>query len=193
MDKKMIKKLVSAAGMLVGVVVIVMGILVMAGVLGGNAYSASTASYQFDSGYASFGADFYTYVSNNAAEAASATRTVASNLVRIADLLKNALGILTIAFGAFMLFYFAIKFLGACEKAAAVKAAPAPAFVPEAANEEAVIAEEAVAEETVEEAVAEETVEEVAEEKTAEAAAAVETIAEDIPAETVPAAENTDA
>ena len=178
------KKLVSLIGIVLGVVVIVMGILVMAGVFGGDASGAGTSPYNYDSGYASFGADFYTYVSNNAAEAASAARTVASNLVRIADLLKNALGILTIAFGAFMCCFFALKFVGCIEKAT-VHAAPAPAVHDDAANQPVYSAAEPivnVASDAADEPPAEEipaAVEEVAEEIPAAFAQAEETVTEE--------------
>lgn len=103
------KKTVSIIGMVCGAVIILLGILVMAGSMGGGASTASGASYLYDSGYATFGADFYTYVSNNAAEAASASRVVASNLKAIAELLKNACGILIMAVGLFTTCYFGVK------------------------------------------------------------------------------------
>ncbi len=86
------KKAFSIIGMISGLALTIIGILVLFGVFGGEAYRASGASYIYDSGYATFGADYYNYVSNNAAEAASAAKTIASNLVEIAKLMKSVLG-----------------------------------------------------------------------------------------------------
>lgn len=93
------KKTFCSIGIIVSAAIILIGILTVSGALGGNTNSASTASYLYDSGYASFGADFYTYVTNNAEEAASASRTVAGNLTEIAKLLKNVIGFGLICFG----------------------------------------------------------------------------------------------
>ena len=115
------KKTMSLVGMIVALAMVLFGILAMAGALGGNTSWAS-GSYLYDSGYASFGADFYTYVSNNAAEAASATRTVAGNLGDIADLLKNVCGLFLIGFGAMAFCFFGSSFSeakAACAAAAA--------------------------------------------------------------------------
>lgn len=68
----MTKKTFALIGMIISLAIVVCGVLTISGELGGNAHYASGASYLYDSGYASFGADFYTYVSNNAAEAADA-------------------------------------------------------------------------------------------------------------------------
>lgn len=105
------KKTVSLIAMIVSVLIVFFGILVMAGSLGGDTGYASSA-YLYDSGYASFGADFYTYVSNNAAEAASASRTIASNLDAISQLLKNACGIFLMGFGLLSLCHFTMIWLG---------------------------------------------------------------------------------
>ena len=73
------KKAFSILGMIISVVVFLLGMLLISGAFTSSPSSASSASAYYKSGYASFGADFYTYVSNNAEEAASAARTVASN------------------------------------------------------------------------------------------------------------------
>ena len=112
------KKTLSLVGMIVSILLVLCGIIMMTGGLGGDARYSSGASYLYDSGYASFGADFYTFVSNNAAEAASATQTVASNLVGIADLLKNFCGIVLMGMGAMGFCAFGMIHAGA--KAAAV-------------------------------------------------------------------------
>jgi hypothetical protein len=67
--------------------------------MGGDTGYRNSASYTYDSGYASFGADFYSFVNNNAAEAADGAQKAASNLNEIANLLKNVFGIITIGFG----------------------------------------------------------------------------------------------
>ena len=95
----------SAAGMIVSALIVIFGILFIAGALTEETYTAGGAG-MYDSGYASFGADFYTYVSNNAAEAAAAGRTAASNLDDIFHLARTFGGIFLIGFGllAFCLF-----------------------------------------------------------------------------------------
>lgn len=49
--------------------------------------------------YATFGADFYTFVTNNAADAASASHTVASNQIRIFNLMSKFFGYTLITLG----------------------------------------------------------------------------------------------
>ena len=93
------KKRYAIAGMAVGIVIALLGVLLLTGAITDSPVSASSAPYSYDSGYASFGADFYTYVSNNAAEAASAGRTAASNLIRVFDMIQTAAGIFLIGFG----------------------------------------------------------------------------------------------
>lgn len=129
----MSKKYYAVCGMIVGSILVLMGILAMSGALGGNMTLASgSSSILYSSGYASFGADFYTYVTNNAEEAASASRTVAVNLVGIAGFLKTALGLLMMAFGLFMNCFFGIRL--AETKAEAKRSEPAaPARKPEPA------------------------------------------------------------
>ena len=82
------RKVFATLGMIFGLLIALCGILTLSGKLGGDTSYPSSAPYSYDSGYASFGADFYTYVSNNAAETASAARTTAGNLEDIAELLK---------------------------------------------------------------------------------------------------------
>lgn len=105
----MSKKSYAIIGIIIGAVLVLMGVLTMSGTFGGAADTASSASYLYDSGYASFGADFYTYVTNNAQEAASAGRTTARNLYEIAKLLKTVLGIMLIGFGLFSECLFGMK------------------------------------------------------------------------------------
>ena len=93
------KKTYATIGMIVSVLIVLMGILVISGAFGGNGDSPSSAPSYYDSGYASFGGDFYTYVNNNAGEAASAARTTARNVDYLSTLLKNACGIFLMGFG----------------------------------------------------------------------------------------------
>ncbi len=86
-------------GIIVSLLITLFGVLLLSGLLTDSPSSASGASYLYDSGYASFGADFYTYVSNNAAEAASAARTIAGNQRDIFVLIRTASGIFVIGFG----------------------------------------------------------------------------------------------
>ena len=101
-------KTFSAAGMIISALIVIFGILFIAGALTGETYRASGAGL-YDSGYASFGADFYTYVSNNAAEAASAGRAAASNLDDIFHLARTFGGIFLMGFGLLGFCLFGMK------------------------------------------------------------------------------------
>ncbi len=104
----MTKKRFATIGMIVSILIVLMGILVISGAFGGDGdYPGSAPSY-YDSGYASFGGDFYTYVNNNAGEAASAARTTARNLDTLNDLAKNVCGIFLMGFGLMGLCAFGI-------------------------------------------------------------------------------------
>ena len=142
------KKIVSLIGLGISGVIVLLGLLVLTGALTGNTTTASSALYPYDSGYATFGADFYSYVSNNAQEAASAGRTTAANVHRLFQLIRTVSGLFLMGFGALNACSFMLKFLECQgEKPAA------PAFVPAAPVEEpAVPAEEPAA--PVEEAAA---------------------------------------
>ena len=100
------KKIFATIGMVISAVVIFMGLLAMTGALGGDPHYAESASYFYDTGYASFGGDFYTYVNNNAAEAADAVSAVAANIREVNSLLKNVCGVFLMGFGAFGLCHF---------------------------------------------------------------------------------------
>lgn len=128
------KKIFSVLGMICGVVVIILGILMTKGSFGGNTSLAGSAPYSYDTGYAKFGADFYTYVSNNAADAAKAAHTTADNLRGIATLLEDALGIFLMAFGAFMFCLFGTKLTGT-PRVKTAPATPEPAVQPLEADE----------------------------------------------------------
>lgn len=103
------KSSMAVLGVVSGVIMIIMGLLVLLGVFGPDTSYASSASYIYDSGYATFGADFYNYVSNNAAEAAVAARTTAANIDKLASMLKWVFGISFIGFGMFEVCFFGMK------------------------------------------------------------------------------------
>lgn len=92
------KKIFSIIGMVVSAMIVITGILTISGVFGGN---ESYIPYYYDSGYASFGADFYSYVNNNAAAAARAV----TSLVLFA---KSISGIFMICIGLLSLCHFGI-------------------------------------------------------------------------------------
>lgn len=149
----MTKKRLTKVGMVVSILVAICGVLVILGAMGGDTSGPGGAPSYYDHGYASFGADFYSYVSNNSAEAAEAARTTASNLGDIADLLRNVCGIFLIGFG--MMGFCVFGIINAGFKEAAAVAAPVTPVAPVA---EPVVEETAEAEEA-EEAVAEPVVE----------------------------------
>ena len=100
------KKTYSIIAMVVSILIVLLGVLTLTGALGGDTSYPSSAPWSYDSGYATFGGDFYTYVSNNAGEAASASRTAASNLNDIATLLKSFCGISLAGFGLLSFCFF---------------------------------------------------------------------------------------
>lgn len=137
------KKMLSTIGMAISILLIVFGIMTTSGSFGDATYYGNSSPY--DSGFASFNGDYYTYSVNNGAEAASAARAVASNVREVSQLLQSALGLFMICFGALSFCGFGIVFSG-CPKAQADIAAPccdatAPAEEPaaEAAEQEAPI------------------------------------------------------
>lgn len=91
------KRKLSIIGIIVGIYFILFGILSISGALGSA--TAFGGSSPYDSGYASFGGDYYTYSVNNAAEAASAANAAASNLRHISELLCNVCGVFLIGLG----------------------------------------------------------------------------------------------
>jgi hypothetical protein len=122
------KKTFFIMGMAVSLVIVLLGLLVITGAITDKPSFASDAPYSYSSGYASFGGDAYTYMSNNAQEAASAARTVASNQRDIFELIQTVSGILLMGFGLLGFCHFAIlkSSAEAALAAAAAPAAPAP-------------------------------------------------------------------
>lgn len=102
------RKAFSKIGIIAGLIVVIMGILIATGVLGSNTrYPSFQTTYNH--GYAKFGADFYTYVTNNAYASAVSAYDSAYNLHAIESLLRLALGGGLMAFGIFLICYFGIK------------------------------------------------------------------------------------
>lgn len=92
-------KFLATMGMIFSIAIAIVGVVVLCGGLGGDAGYPSGALSYYDSGYASFGGDFYTYVNNNAAEAADAGNRAAANVKELCDLVKNVSGAFLIGFG----------------------------------------------------------------------------------------------
>lgn len=101
----MSKKFFATTGMIFCVLFIILGFVTL---FRDNSCSTASRSGLYDSGLASFGADFYTYVSNNAAEAASAACTAANNIYDLYDLLTNVFGWLFLFAGFTGLCHFGI-------------------------------------------------------------------------------------
>ncbi|MBQ7399347.1 MAG: hypothetical protein IJW06_02645 [Clostridia bacterium] len=110
------KKTFSIIGILVGVALIIIGIATMGGGLGGNTSHGFTNALNHDNGYTSFGAAFYTYVNNNAAEISENTSQIAWNTDDIGDFLKNFFGIISICFGMITICGFGIVYSGCPKK-----------------------------------------------------------------------------
>ena len=109
------KKALSVVGLIIGLSFVVVGILAVSGDLGRNTSFPSRAPYGYDSGYASFGGDYYTYSVNNSAEAASAARTAADNIGDVYNLLLTLFGLTSILFGLMVMCGFGIV-LSSCTK-----------------------------------------------------------------------------
>lgn len=111
----MSKKVYAKIGMVVSLVLVIIGIVSMSGGLGGNTSYPGSAPYTYDSGYAMFNADYYTYSVNNSAEAASAARTAAANLDDIGEFLSLACGLFMVCLGLISFCGFGIV-LSTCPK-----------------------------------------------------------------------------
>ena len=98
------KKAFSIIGIVASVALVAAGVTVLTSLFGylasghvGDPHGSYGTSYDY--GYATFGADFYNYVSNNAGLAAYGAQRAAGNLSEIFDLLRFALGVTMICFG----------------------------------------------------------------------------------------------
>lgn len=116
------KKMFSVIGMVVGLAFIIVGILATTGALGYVKSNHSYAPYTYDSGYAQFGSDYYSYSNNNAAEAASAARSVADNIEDAADFLMHFFGLSSMLFGLMVICAFGIVFASCLNEAKTIPA-----------------------------------------------------------------------
>lgn len=108
------KKNFSIIGMITGILLVVVGILSMCEVFGdGNSFG--NHNYQYDSGYATFGGDYYTYVVNNTAEIQDEIDAANSNIMDIAEYMQMAFGLFFICFGILAFCGFGIVYAG-CKK-----------------------------------------------------------------------------
>ena len=105
------KKTISLVGMIVGFAFVVVGILAMSGTFGCDVMShASSAPSAYDSGYASFGADYYSYSVNNGAEAAVGARVAANNLADIGEFISMFSGVMSMLIGFAVICGFGVVF-----------------------------------------------------------------------------------
>ena len=98
------KKILSVMGLIIGLAFVIVGILSISGGLDGSDYYSMDPSFEYDSGYATFGADYYTYSVNNTAAIAYAARTIATFL-----------GLSSVLFGLMVMCGFGIV-LSSCSK-----------------------------------------------------------------------------
>ena len=122
----MMKKIISIVGLSVSLIMVICGIVALSGGMGGDTRLAACSPSPYDSGYATFGSDFYTYVSNNAQEAAAAARIAGDNVDALADLLKNAFGWAMICIGFISMCAFAMVLFGDKFKNPPMPVAPMP-------------------------------------------------------------------
>lgn len=115
------KKILSFIGVVIGIVIFILGIVTISGAFGDAKSYGDSASYGYDSGFASFGGDYYTYSVNNAAETASAARATAANLREISDILRNCFGWFMMCFGLLVCCSFGIVFTNCRTDGNAVK------------------------------------------------------------------------
>ena len=115
MKNKITKKFFATIGIVASALLVLCGILAITGffdhcethqVRGPSAYV-----YDYDYGYATFGADFYNYVANNAGQAGEGVQGAANNLDEIFEWLKLVFGAMMICFGFGGVAAFGILFL----------------------------------------------------------------------------------
>ena len=102
------KKAFSITGILAGVVAVILGFCFLGGAFSGSLSSGGSSPY--DSGYASFGGDYYTYSVNNSAETASAARATANNVSDVHDLMQTFFGLFMLMFGIMAICGFGISY-----------------------------------------------------------------------------------
>lgn len=119
---------------LIGIVVCALFILVGLFAIGGafdDGFSSAYSNGMYDSGYASFGGDYYTYSNNNAAEAAEAARAAVRNLRTLGGILCKMFGFLFMGLGGMGLCRFGLAYSECCTQKPALSPIPgAPAWEP---------------------------------------------------------------
>lgn len=106
------KKVFALIGMVVCALFLLTGLLTIGGSFDGS-FSSAYRNGMYDAGYASFGADYYTYSNNNAADAAEAARTAAGNLRILGGVVCKLSGILFMGLGGMGLCHFGVVY-GEC-------------------------------------------------------------------------------
>lgn len=112
------KKRFSLIGMCISLAIVILGVILLLSVSSDYPHFPDTTIK--DNGFATFGSDFYTYVNNNAAIAASATRAIAYNQINFMDILESIHttgAFLLIAFGALGFCFFGTFGFCGCESA----------------------------------------------------------------------------
>lgn len=112
MEKIFSKKTLSIIGMIVGLVFVIVGILTIAGVFGSEISHPTNVGIGYEHGFATFGGDYYTYSSNNAADAAHAAYSATNNIVHLAEFLFTFFGLFSMLFGLMVTCGFGIVFSG---------------------------------------------------------------------------------
>lgn len=109
------KKISNIVRLIVCAALIIIGVITLFGGFTGDNNYYSPSNYNYDVGYATFGADFYNFVSNNAAYAAYNTARVAARVSDLIDLMENIFGFAFIAVGLLGICKFGIKEEKRCE------------------------------------------------------------------------------
>lgn len=117
------KKTFSTIGMVISILLVLLGLLTMCGAFGGDSYYYSTAPYTYDSGYASFGGDYYTFSVNNAAEATDAAQAASANARELVEFVRAFCGLFMMGFGAIAFCGFGIIF-ASCKNNIAINPVP---------------------------------------------------------------------
>ena len=101
------KKTFCIIGMIISLLICILGVLQLfhVEILGDIPYYATGVMYKYDHGYAQFGADFYSHVNNNTADAAQSIHRAVTNQIAIYDILNVILA----AMGLLSFFFFGVK------------------------------------------------------------------------------------
>ena len=110
MEKIFSRKTLSIIGMVVGLAFVIVGILTIAGVFGSEISHPTNIGIGYEHGFATFGGDYYTYSSNNAADAAHAAYSATNNIVHLAEFLFIFFGLFSMLFGLVVTCGFGIVF-----------------------------------------------------------------------------------